>query len=97
MSVTLMLTITARPGQGWQVITHLAPKLKETRAFPGCESIALYTIHDTPDRALLLERWASAEDHKRYVAWRQASGEVDQLMPLLAQPIEVVTLDEAAT
>ncbi len=97
MAVSLMLRITARPGQGWQVVTHLAPRLKETRAFPGCESVALYTVADQPDHALLLARWASIEDHEKYVAWRQSSGAMDQLMQLLARPMEVVKLEEAAT
>ena len=97
MAVSLMLKITAKPGHGWKVITYLAPRLKETRAFPGCESVALYTVDDQPDRALLLARWASIEDYEKYVAWRQGSGAMDQLMQLLARPLEVVKLQEAAT
>ena len=92
----MIIRITAKPGQGERVIQHFEARLKDARAFPGCQSIALYAVYGEPDASLLVERWASAEDHEHYVAWRTGTGDVDALLPLLAKPIEFVRLIETA-
>jgi quinol monooxygenase YgiN len=58
----VIVVITTRPGRGDEqqaAFTALAPVV---RAEPGCLRYDLHAVQDDPDRFVLIEEWASAED-----------------------------------
>lgn len=86
-SVTVVVTIRAKPGKEARIREELVKLLAPTRAEKGCLN---YDMHESPaDKALFLfhENWASAEDLERHLEqphllnWRKVSKD------LLAEPL----------
>jgi len=64
-----------KPGLG-EVIAGRAPAMiDETAQRPGFIGIHIQRHKDDPDHVLLVEKWASEEDFRNYIAWREERGE----------------------
>ena len=57
MSVRIILSITALPGKGTELVQAMAPRLAEVRKEPGGEQYDVFQHTEEPDRLILLERW----------------------------------------
>lgn len=58
----------------------------DTRAFKGCEYLAILVDEKDPGNILFYEIWDSAENHKAYQAWRNETGFGEKLAPFMMGP-----------
>lgn len=82
--VTLELHFT--PGAIEPFVAGLPSLLEQTRRQPGFVAIAAHRHHDDADRLILVERWNSVADYRRYLQMRIASGLFTELGAILAAP-----------
>lgn len=83
--VTAVLELHFRDGvltQAHEVINRI---VAETAQQEGCLELAI--VEDARDRhhIMLVERWRSTDDDKRYRAWRAGEGKITDLPDLLAK------------
>jgi quinol monooxygenase YgiN len=86
MSVLFILELTIEPEKVDEYLAQFPDLLPDTRAFDGCEEITVHQNEDDPTDVVLLERWASKEQHEKYTAWRQERGDLERLSRGLAGP-----------
>jgi len=60
-AVVVVASFQVKPGMVDEAIAALAPTIEQTHAEEGCISYALHRDSASPDRLVLLERWASQE------------------------------------
>ena len=82
MAVTILLSVSARPGQGDALVKAFQDILPDTRTYEGCQGVTLHQRADDADSVLLVERWASVEAHDAYSVWRRDSGTLGSIMEL---------------
>lgn len=84
MSVNILLTIPVQPeklDEFLQLIREIAP---DTRAYEGCIGFDIYIDQDNPGTVLFFEEWESKQHYENYGKWRQETGLLETLAPLLA-------------
>ena len=94
MSVTILLDLKAAPGTIDKLKDVFAEILPDTRAYDGCEGLDVHLNQDDGDNLVIVERWQSRPHYEKYFAWRQETGLLDRLGPLLGAPPSVRFLDE---
>ena len=62
MAVRLIVTFTAKPGKGAEMAAAFAPAAAEVLKEKGCEQYEMFQSTSNPEKLVLLERWATAED-----------------------------------
>ena len=90
---TLILTFPCKPGRGKDLLEAFKTALTDTRAYPGCLSVATYTSATNPDDIVLIEEWDTRDSQIKYMQWRSDTGMSEQLGPLLAGPLKEEWLD----
>jgi quinol monooxygenase YgiN len=90
-------TFRCQPGkrEGWLDYLAGPDGLAKTRAFDGCGGVEAIVAQGSED-VVLYERWASAEHHQAYVAWRLDNGLGELLEAVLASPLEIAYFDETS-
>ena len=88
MSVTAIIRLRAKTGQGQALLNAFTGPLNEVRQHPTCLYADMFANTERNDELLLLEEWETADDHRKYVAEIRASGIVDTLMKWMAGPPE---------
>ena len=68
--------------------------LPDTRSFDGCEGLDVKINSDDPNNLVLVERWQSRPHYEKYFAWRQETGLIDRLGPVLGAPPSIRYLDD---
>ena len=92
MSVVVLLTLKTKPNTYEEFGDILKNILGDTASFDGCEGI--YVAGDQEDHTyLLFEKWASVENQKAYMKWRQERGDLDVFATVLREPPIVETRD----
>lgn len=94
MSVTVLLDLTAKPGSIENLKKLFVEILPDTRSYDGCEGLEVKINSDDPNNLLLVERWQSRQHYEKYFAWRQETGLIDRLGPLLGAPPSVRTMED---
>jgi quinol monooxygenase YgiN len=84
VAITVVLEMSAKPGQGDALVAAFNEILPATREFKGCEGVTVHQRADNADGLMLIEHWASSEDHLAYGAWRKDSGTLGGVMGLAA-------------
>jgi quinol monooxygenase YgiN len=74
MAVRLVVTFIAQPGKGEAFAAAFAPAIKEVQQEKGCEQYELFCGAEDPDKLVLLERWASAQDLDAHMELLRARG-----------------------
>ena len=74
MTLTVLVGIKAKPGQGDEVAAVVERLLPETREYDGCLGADALRDLDDPDAVLLLERWRDEDSHAAYGRWRAEQG-----------------------
>lgn len=62
MAVRLIVTFTAKPGQGAAMSRAFAPLAAEVQKEKGCEQYEMFQSTSDPEKLVLLERWTTPED-----------------------------------
>jgi hypothetical protein len=88
MATTVVLEMSAELGQGDALVAAFNEILPATREFKGCQGVTVHQRADDPDSLMLIEHWASPEDHLAYGAWRKDSGTLGGVMGLGDAPAE---------
>jgi quinol monooxygenase YgiN len=86
VSITLVATITPKPGRAdavREVLTAAIPKVHEE---PGCE---LYALHEDKSGFVFIERWATKEDLAAHGEGETLTGVAAALADDLTEPIAV--------
>jgi len=68
MAVRLVVTITAAPGKGTELVQAYSARCAEVMKEPGCEQFEVFQSVVNPDKLVLLERWvdhAALDVHAR--------------------------------
>ena len=84
MSVTVLLSVTAKPECLDELVTMFTENFKQTRVYDGCIDIYMTRSHDDPNELLLVEQWETRPHYERYLAWRAETGVVDKLAAMAA-------------
>ncbi len=84
MSVTAIIRLKAKSGQGEALQKVFAEPLEQVRQHPTCFYADMFVSSERTDELLLLEEWESAEDHQKYVAEMRASGTMGAIMKFMA-------------
>jgi quinol monooxygenase YgiN len=86
---TITLSFTHQPGHAAEVDAFLNSILPDTRKFEGCRFVHAHRHRTDENRVLLIEEWDSVEAYEKYFAWRNSSGTLAPLGPLLAGPPQI--------
>ncbi len=82
MATTVVLSMSAKPGQGAALAAAFEEILPDTRAYQGCNGVTVHQNAGDSDGLILIEHWDSAEDHASYSNWRKDSGTLGPVMGL---------------
>ena len=85
MGTLVLFEVEALAGKAEELIALLDEVLPDTRAYDGCESVAVHRDQDAPDRIVLIERWTSRAQYEAYLQWRAERGD-PRLGVLIAGP-----------
>jgi quinol monooxygenase YgiN len=86
MSITVLLDLTAKEGSAEALKNIFVEILPDTRKYDGCESLDVKINNDDPNNLVIVERWQSRPHYEKYFAWRQKTGLIDRLGPVLGAP-----------
>jgi quinol monooxygenase YgiN len=86
MSVVILLEFRVKPEALEESKKFFKKILPETRAYPGCEGLDVYSNADDPTTIVFHERWQSKEQYQKYFAWRTGNGSMDEFGAKLAAP-----------
>ncbi|MDR2381107.1 MAG: antibiotic biosynthesis monooxygenase [Bifidobacteriaceae bacterium] len=91
MSKAVVVVATFFPGDGMRDSVHAVIKAAQTDVYqePGC---LLYSLHEAPDRFVLIEKWDSVRHLEEHGAGKALKCLVRDLEPLLARDVEIVRL-----
>lgn len=93
MAVIVTFEVQAKPDQREALREFMRRILPDTRAYQGCQGLDLLIDQDAPERLVVLEKWESRAHYERYLAWREESGTVAKVGPMLAAPPTVRYFD----
>lgn len=79
MSVTVLLSVCAKPECRDELIAMFAENFKQTRVYDGCLDVYMTVCDDKPNELLLVQQWQSRPHYEHYLAWRAETGVVDKL------------------
>ena len=92
MSVVVMLEFKASDDAYEAMKQRFSEILGDTARFDGCEG--LYAAADDKNRSVVLyEVWDELASQKKYMGWRQETGLMDTMGPMLREPPSVRTMD----
>ena len=88
MSQIAIVKMEIKPGEYEKAVAFLQKHIPDTASFEGCESIR---VAGSPDGSTMMVygEWTSIEAHKKYVAWREENGLLQEFVSdFLASPPE---------
>ncbi|MGW5570299.1 putative quinol monooxygenase [Nocardia thailandica] len=83
MAIQVTIDMTAKEGCVDELRTWFLDHLAGTRGFAGNISVEVARNQDEPTRILFVEKWESRESFEAYLAWRDESGVIAELLELL--------------
>lgn len=95
MSVIVTFEVGAKPESCEAMLAFMRRILPDTRAFAGCLGLELLVNQDDPARIVVWEHWESRGHYEKYLEWRETSGTVDEIEPMLAGPPAIHYYDTA--
>ncbi|MDR1634370.1 MAG: antibiotic biosynthesis monooxygenase [Bifidobacteriaceae bacterium] len=95
MADPVVVVATFFPREGLHDSVHAVIKAAQTDVYqePGC---LLYSLHEAPDRFVLIEKWASVHDLNVHGEGKALGKLVKALEPLLDKQIEITQLQPVA-
>lgn len=93
MSVAVIFEAKVEKGKADAFIALLAQALPVTRQKEGCRSVTVYQDAEDPDTVVMLEEWDSADNHRKYLEWRQQQGDSDRAGEFYDRPPRLTYLN----
>ena len=84
MSVLVLVEIKLQDDKVEDFTTYIASIVADTRSYDGCEEMTFRVNQDDPTDVMFVETWESREKYEKYFAWREESGALDVLGPMIA-------------
>ena len=79
MSDVVIVNIKVRPGKYEETVAFLQKHIPDTASFEGCE--VLHVAGNQDDSTIMIyEEWDSVDSHKKYLAWREETGLLDEFV-----------------
>jgi len=90
MSQIAIIKMKVKPGKYAEAVAFMQKHIPDTASFEGCESIRV--AGSSEDSTMIVYgEWASIEAHKKYVAWREESGLLQEFVSeFLESPPEFI-------
>ena len=90
MSQIAIVKMKVQPGKYEEAVAFMQKHIPDTASFEGCESIRV--AGSSEDSTMIVYgEWASIEAHKKYVAWREESGLLQEFVSeFLESPPEFI-------
>ena len=88
MSQIAIVNMKVQPGKYEEAVAFMQKHIPDTASFEGCESIR---VAGSPDGSTMMVygEWTSIEAHKKYVAWREENGLLQEFVSdFLESPLE---------
>lgn len=93
MSVTVLLTVKAKPENYNDLKAAIAEALKTTKAFKGC--LGIYASGNPGDHSVLVyERWENIDAYKAYAEWRKSNGGLQDMAAWFREPPKSVPCED---
>ncbi|MDR1187598.1 MAG: antibiotic biosynthesis monooxygenase [Bifidobacteriaceae bacterium] len=91
MADPVVVVATFIPREGMHDSVHAVIKAAQTDVYnePGC---LLYSLHEAPDRFVLIEKWASLADLEAHGEGKALGKLGKALDPLLAEDVQIIRL-----
>ncbi|MFD5177864.1 putative quinol monooxygenase [Nocardia sp. NPDC058379] len=83
MAIQVTIDMTAKAGRLDDLREWFIKNLPGTRSFAGNISVEVARDQDEPDRVLFVEKWDARADFEAYLAWREESGVIAELVEML--------------
>jgi len=93
MSVLVLVECKLQDDKVEEFTNYIASIVEDTRSYDGCESMTFKVNQDDRTDIAFVESWENREKYEKYFAWRQESGALDKLGPMLAAPPNVRYFD----
>jgi quinol monooxygenase YgiN len=94
MPITVVLELHLRDEVVDDVLAGLERDLPDTRAYDGNVSVDVVRDMAQPGHIVLIERWERREDQERYIAWRQETGSMDNVVAQSTAPPTITYYEE---
>ena len=86
MGVTVLLEVKAKAGTIDQLINKFSKILPDTRSYDGNIGIELVQNQEDANILVAIEQWDTRAQYEKYLAWRQESGTLAEIVELLDGP-----------
>jgi len=86
MAVMVLVEVQANSGTGDELVATMRKLLPETRAWDGLLDFVVYQSQDDKDNLVMVQKWEKKSDYEGYLAWRQETGVLPQLMAACSGP-----------
>ncbi|TQM32595.1 quinol monooxygenase YgiN [Nocardia bhagyanarayanae] len=83
MAIQVTIDMAAKEGRFDDLREWFVKNLPGTRGFPGNISVEVARNQDEPARILFVEKWDKRSDFEAYLAWRDESGVIAELVEML--------------
>ncbi|MEV6217323.1 antibiotic biosynthesis monooxygenase [Nocardia sp. NPDC051833] len=83
MAIQVTIDMSAKPGRYDDLRKWFVEHLAGTRSFAGNITVEVARNQDEPDRILFVEKWDTRANFEAYLAWREESGVIAELVEML--------------
>jgi quinol monooxygenase YgiN len=95
VAISIICELPAKPDSVDALRTFLQEVLPDTRSYPGCIEMRVVQEQNTPERFVIIERWATKEDHLSYLQWRGGRNEIKPAYQWLTSEPRIDYFDES--
>ncbi|MFF0494001.1 putative quinol monooxygenase [Nocardia sp. NPDC004068] len=83
MAIQVSIDMTAKEGSYDDLRNWFLEHIPGTRGFEGNITVEIARNQDEPNRILFVEKWDSREHFENYLAWRDKTGVITELLEML--------------
>ena len=86
MALMVLFEVQAKKGTGDQLVATFKKILPEARAWDGLLDMVVHQNQNDRDNLVLVDKWETKGAFESYMAWRQETGVLDQLLSACVRP-----------
>ena len=93
MSTLMLVEAKVKPGSADALEARLTKILPDARSYDGCERIEA-AFDGSRGTIVLTENWGSQAQYDKYLAWRQETGVIDEILSHLDRAPSIRGFDQ---